>query len=177
MGGVIQSIHSCNFLPCKVLGSYWASGYSMTRTESDGSAISKNIVAKYYVLVNSPYTIGWKGTNRIFIWQCKGPMPLRYTINCWTNWRNSTHLIESKVHFGNILVWAKKSDIEIVRIILELFADGRFGAMMQVHIQNNGPVTLEIESPTKWCKTYMEKIHVTLDSDRSFKFKPTISVK
>ncbi|ETN58972.1 D-tyrosyl-tRNA(Tyr) deacylase [Anopheles darlingi] len=25
--------------------------------------------------------------------------------------------------------------------------DGRFGAMMQVHIQNDGPVTLEIESP------------------------------
>lgn len=25
--------------------------------------------------------------------------------------------------------------------------DGVFGAMMQVHIQNDGPVTLEIESP------------------------------
>ncbi|XP_062711690.1 D-aminoacyl-tRNA deacylase [Aedes albopictus] len=25
--------------------------------------------------------------------------------------------------------------------------DGKFGAMMQVHIQNDGPVTLEIESP------------------------------
>uniref|UniRef100_A0A1Q3F3T4 D-aminoacyl-tRNA deacylase n=1 Tax=Culex tarsalis TaxID=7177 RepID=A0A1Q3F3T4_CULTA len=27
--------------------------------------------------------------------------------------------------------------------------DGRFGAMMQVHIQNDGPVTLEIESPAQ----------------------------
>lgn len=27
------------------------------------------------------------------------------------------------------------------------FADGQFGAMMQVHIQNDGPVTLDIESP------------------------------
>lgn len=27
--------------------------------------------------------------------------------------------------------------------------DGKFGAMMEVCIQNNGPVTLEIESPTK----------------------------
>lgn len=27
--------------------------------------------------------------------------------------------------------------------------DGQFGAMMQVHIQNDGPVTLEIESPKK----------------------------
>ncbi|XP_055849387.1 D-aminoacyl-tRNA deacylase [Episyrphus balteatus] len=26
--------------------------------------------------------------------------------------------------------------------------DGRFGAYMQVHIQNDGPVTIEIESPT-----------------------------
>lgn len=25
--------------------------------------------------------------------------------------------------------------------------DGKFGAMMQVHIQNDGPVTVEIESP------------------------------
>lgn len=26
-------------------------------------------------------------------------------------------------------------------------SDGVFGAMMQVHIQNDGPVTIEIESP------------------------------
>lgn len=29
------------------------------------------------------------------------------------------------------------------------FLDGKFGAMMQVYIQNDGPVTLEIESPGK----------------------------
>lgn len=28
------------------------------------------------------------------------------------------------------------------------YADGKFGAMMEVCIQNSGPVTLEIESPT-----------------------------
>lgn len=28
-------------------------------------------------------------------------------------------------------------------------ADGKFGAMMEVSIQNSGPVTLEIESPAK----------------------------
>lgn len=26
-------------------------------------------------------------------------------------------------------------------------ADGKFGAYMQVHIENDGPVTLELESP------------------------------
>ncbi|XP_076749975.1 D-aminoacyl-tRNA deacylase [Xylocopa sonorina] len=31
----------------------------------------------------------------------------------------------------------------------ELIKDGKFGAMMEVNIQNNGPVTLEIESPIK----------------------------
>lgn len=29
----------------------------------------------------------------------------------------------------------------------EKIKDGIFGAMMQVHIQNDGPVTLELESP------------------------------
>ncbi|EFN82949.1 D-aminoacyl-tRNA deacylase 1 [Harpegnathos saltator] len=31
----------------------------------------------------------------------------------------------------------------------ELIKDGKFGAMMEISIHNNGPVTLEIESPTK----------------------------
>ncbi|XP_078412701.1 D-aminoacyl-tRNA deacylase 1 isoform X1 [Cetorhinus maximus] len=30
----------------------------------------------------------------------------------------------------------------------ELVKDGKFGAYMQVHIQNDGPVTIELESPT-----------------------------
>ncbi|XP_035255898.1 D-aminoacyl-tRNA deacylase 1 [Anguilla anguilla] len=30
----------------------------------------------------------------------------------------------------------------------ELIKDGQFGAYMQVHIQNDGPVTVELESPT-----------------------------
>lgn len=28
------------------------------------------------------------------------------------------------------------------------FSDGKFGEYMQVHIQNDGPVTIELESPT-----------------------------
>lgn len=28
-----------------------------------------------------------------------------------------------------------------------LFLDGKFGAYMQVHIQNDGPVTISLESP------------------------------
>ncbi|XP_043282149.1 D-aminoacyl-tRNA deacylase 1 [Venturia canescens] len=31
----------------------------------------------------------------------------------------------------------------------ECIKDGKFGAMMKVHIENDGPVTLEIESPAK----------------------------
>ncbi|XP_076236791.1 D-aminoacyl-tRNA deacylase isoform X1 [Calliopsis andreniformis] len=31
----------------------------------------------------------------------------------------------------------------------ELIKDGKFGAMMEVNIQNSGPVTIEIESPIK----------------------------
>lgn len=34
--------------------------------------------------------------------------------------------------------------------------DGKFGAMMQVHIQNDGPVTIEIESPRDQPKTQIE---------------------
>lgn len=40
----------------------------------------------------------------------------------------------------------------LLRVILSLvlslpFSDGKFGAYMQVHIQNDGPVTIELESP------------------------------
>ncbi|KAK0071307.1 hypothetical protein PV325_009277 [Microctonus aethiopoides] len=31
----------------------------------------------------------------------------------------------------------------------EQIKDGKFGEMMEVHIENSGPVTLEIESPSK----------------------------
>lgn len=33
-------------------------------------------------------------------------------------------------------------------IVSALFLDGKFGAFMQVHIQNDGPVTIELTSPT-----------------------------
>lgn len=32
------------------------------------------------------------------------------------------------------------------------YSDGKFGAMMQVYIQNDGPVTIEIESPPRDAK-------------------------
>lgn len=36
----------------------------------------------------------------------------------------------------------------ILSTLLSLpFSDGKFGAYMQVHIQNDGPVTIELESP------------------------------
>lgn len=35
------------------------------------------------------------------------------------------------------------------QLFVPIFTDGKFGAMMQVHIQNDGPVTIEIESPKK----------------------------
>ncbi|XP_072490651.1 D-aminoacyl-tRNA deacylase 1 isoform X4 [Notamacropus eugenii] len=45
----------------------------------------------------------------------------------------------------------------------ELIKDGKFGAYMQVHIQNDGPVTIELESPVaaaadpKQCITFGRK--------------------
>lgn len=41
-------------------------------------------------------------------------------------------------YFTLLLQWKRNFNI----------SDGIFGAMMQVHIQNDGPVTIEIESPT-----------------------------
>lgn len=38
----------------------------------------------------------------------------------------------------------------------ELIKDGIFGAIMEVNIQNSGPVTLEIESPSKLTQDYIE---------------------
>lgn len=34
--------------------------------------------------------------------------------------------------------------------------DGLFGAMMEVHIQNSGPVTIEIESPKKESEAFAQ---------------------
>lgn len=51
------------------------------------------------------------------------------------------HSIESKVNER------VASRIEGTSRFNSDFSDGKFGAMMQVHIQNDGPVTLEIESP------------------------------
>uniref|UniRef100_A0A182VR71 D-aminoacyl-tRNA deacylase n=1 Tax=Anopheles minimus TaxID=112268 RepID=A0A182VR71_9DIPT len=44
----------------------------------------------------------------------------------------------------------------------ERVLDGRFGAMMQVHIQNDGPVTLEIESPVQ-SEQERQKLQRSLD--------------
>ncbi|XP_004404222.1 PREDICTED: D-tyrosyl-tRNA(Tyr) deacylase 1 [Odobenus rosmarus divergens] len=45
----------------------------------------------------------------------------------------------------------------------ELIKDGKFGAYMQVHIQNDGPVTIELESPAPGAATSDPK-QVSLDS-------------
>ncbi|XP_013112848.1 D-aminoacyl-tRNA deacylase [Stomoxys calcitrans] len=39
----------------------------------------------------------------------------------------------------------------------EKIKDGKFGAYMQVHIQNDGPVTIELESPTQEVKSKPSK--------------------
>ena len=36
-----------------------------------------------------------------------------------------------------------------------LIIDGKFGAMMQVHIQNDGPVTIQLESPVSTQVIYL----------------------
>lgn len=48
---------------------------------------------------------------------------------------------ESEPFYMNFLAELRKEYVP------ELVRDGKFGAMMEVCIQNNGPVTLEIESP------------------------------
>ncbi|XP_028044805.1 D-aminoacyl-tRNA deacylase 1 isoform X3 [Monomorium pharaonis] len=50
---------------------------------------------------------------------------------------------ESEPFYMNFLAELRKNYIP------ELVKDGKFGAMMEVCIQNSGPVTLEIESPIK----------------------------
>ncbi|XP_043912936.1 D-aminoacyl-tRNA deacylase 1 [Protopterus annectens] len=48
---------------------------------------------------------------------------------------------QSEVFYNEFLEHMKKSYKP------ELIKDGKFGAYMQVHIQNDGPVTIELESP------------------------------
>lgn len=40
-----------------------------------------------------------------------------------------------------------KSTCQLINDSLCFLTDGQFGAYMQVNIQNDGPVTIEIESP------------------------------
>lgn len=42
--------------------------------------------------------------------------------------------------------------------------DGVFGAMMEVHIQNSGPVTIEVESPVNNSLVEKEKPSIAQDS-------------
>ncbi|KOC67364.1 D-tyrosyl-tRNA(Tyr) deacylase 1 [Habropoda laboriosa] len=50
---------------------------------------------------------------------------------------------ESEPFYNNFLAELRK------KYKPELIKDGKFGALMEVNIQNSGPVTLEIESPVK----------------------------
>lgn len=38
--------------------------------------------------------------------------------------------------------------IRVINYVCIVFLDGKFGASMQVHIQNEGPVTIELVSPS-----------------------------
>lgn len=38
--------------------------------------------------------------------------------------------------------------IGVINYVCLVFLDGKFGALMQVHIQNDGPVTIELISPS-----------------------------
>ncbi|GCB67688.1 hypothetical protein scyTo_0010286 [Scyliorhinus torazame] len=38
--------------------------------------------------------------------------------------------------------------MKLLTYVICFISDGKFGAYMQVHIQNDGPVTIELESPT-----------------------------
>jgi len=55
--------------------------------------------------------------------------------------------------FYILFIWICNNEANCQRILKfyswQIYADGKFGAMMEVYIQNSGPVTLEIESPTK----------------------------
>lgn len=47
-----------------------------------------------------------------------------------------------------LLIWHESHIITCHTSSFGLFADGEFGAYMQVHIQNDGPVTIELISPS-----------------------------
>lgn len=39
------------------------------------------------------------------------------------------------------------NDLQTALVFYFVFLDGKFGAYMQIHIQNDGPVTIELSSP------------------------------
>lgn len=41
--------------------------------------------------------------------------------------------------------WSARASSSVTACVV--LSDGKFGAYMQVHIQNDGPVTIELESP------------------------------
>lgn len=61
-----------------------------------------------------------------------------YTVNCGN--------IANTWNLGLFSVF--DSRLSLVTFVSALFLDGKFGAFMQVHIQNDGPVTIELTSPT-----------------------------
>ena len=53
--------------------------------------------------------------------------------------------------------------------LLLYVTDGKFGAMMQVHIQNDGPVTIPLESPDNLPVCIFESpTHLAVSPDKAF---------
>ena len=56
------------------------------------------------------------------------------------------------LHFDLFLIYLILKIPKILKLL-----DGKFGAYMQVHIQNDGPVTIEIESPKQNAQNQVKK--------------------
>ncbi|KOX69781.1 D-tyrosyl-tRNA(Tyr) deacylase 1 [Melipona quadrifasciata] len=81
----------------------------------------------------------------------KSVMDKRYEILCISQF-TLYHTLK-----GNRLDFYKARPSEGAKLFYNNFLaelDGKFGAMMEVDIRNNGPVTLEIESPIKPRKSF-----------------------
>ena len=86
---------------------------------------------------------------------------MQYEILCISQFTLYYHLKGNKPDFHAAMPGGQSQEfynsfLDIMRKLYDptKIKDGQFGAMMQVNIQNDGPVTLELESPT--LKQYLE---------------------
>ena len=71
--------------------------------------------------------------------------------------------------YGNIK-WNQCSS----SICLLYISDGKFGAYMQVHIQNDGPVTIPLDSPDNLPDHKKKKTATVAPSVQSLSINPTV---